>query len=144
MTNVSWAHNSAYLLHGVQIGTQASVHGEDLLVDNGGDGQTVEAVGEGLPQLDIVSSLALIVEAIDAVDGSALMITTQNEEVFWVLDLVCQEETDGLKRLLAAVYVVAKEEVIGLGRETAVFEEAKEIIILAVNVTTNLDCVRWL
>jgi len=31
---------------------------EDLLVDDGGDGQTVEAVGERLPQLDVVPTLA--------------------------------------------------------------------------------------
>ena len=32
---------------------------EDLLVHNGRDGQTVEAVGEGFPQFDVVASLAL-------------------------------------------------------------------------------------
>ena len=31
---------------------------EDLLVHNGRDGQTVEAVGEGFPQFDVVASLA--------------------------------------------------------------------------------------
>lgn len=30
---------------------------EDLLVNNGGDGQTVETVSEGLPQLYVVPSL---------------------------------------------------------------------------------------
>ena len=44
------------------------MHGEDLLINDGGNGQAVEAVGEGLPQLDVVSSLALIVETVDAVD----------------------------------------------------------------------------
>ena len=44
------------------------MHGEDLLVNDGGNGQAVEAVGEGLPQLDVVSSLALIVKTVDAVD----------------------------------------------------------------------------
>lgn len=36
---------------------------EDLLVDNGCDGQTVEAIGEGFPQLDIVATLAFIVKS---------------------------------------------------------------------------------
>ena len=31
---------------------------EDLFIDDGGDGQTVEAVGERLPQLDVVPTLA--------------------------------------------------------------------------------------
>jgi hypothetical protein len=85
------------------------VHGEDLLVDDGGDGQAVEAISEGLPQLDVVPSLALVVEAIDAVDGGALMVAAEDEEVLGILDLVGQEEADGLERLLAAVHVVAKE-----------------------------------
>lgn len=65
------------------------MHGEDLLVNNRGNGQAVEAVGEGLPQLDVVTSLALIVEAVDAVDGRALVVAAQDEEVLRVLDLVC-------------------------------------------------------
>jgi hypothetical protein len=44
------------------------VHGEDLLVDDGGDGQTVEAVGERLPQLDVVAALALVIEAVYTID----------------------------------------------------------------------------
>jgi hypothetical protein len=44
------------------------VHGEDLLVNDGSNGKAVEAVGESLPELDVVSALALIVEAVDTVD----------------------------------------------------------------------------
>lgn len=36
---------------------------EDLLVDNRSDGQAVEAIGEGLPQLDIVTALAFIIKS---------------------------------------------------------------------------------
>lgn len=64
------------------------MHGEDLLVNDGRNGQAVEAVGESLPQLDVVSPLALVVEAIDTVDGGALVVAAQNEEVLRVLDLV--------------------------------------------------------
>jgi hypothetical protein len=42
-----------------------------------------------LPELDIEATLALIIETIDAVDGGTLMVATQEEEVFGVLDLVC-------------------------------------------------------
>lgn len=67
------------------------MHGEDLLVNNGRDRQAVEAVGESLPQLDVVSSLALIVETIDTVDGGTFVVTTQDEKVLRVLDLVGKE-----------------------------------------------------
>lgn len=114
------------------------MHGEDLLVDDGGDGQAVEAVGEGLPQLDVVSSLALIVETVDAVDRGALVVAAQDEEVLGVLDLVGEEQADGLERLLATIDVVTEEEVVGLGREATVLEQTQEIVILAVDVTADL------
>ena len=67
------------------------MHGENLFVNNSRNGQAVEAVGESLPQLDIVSSLAFVVETIDTVDRSALVVATQDEEVLGVLNLVRKE-----------------------------------------------------
>lgn len=99
------------------------MHGEDLLIDNSCNRQAVEAVREGLPQLDIVSALAFIVEAVNAVDGGALVVATQDEEVLGILDFVGQQQTDGLKRLLATVDVVTEEEVVRLWREAAVLEQ---------------------
>lgn len=113
------------------------MHGEDLLVDDSSNGQAVEAVGEGLPQLDVVSSLALIVKAIDTVDGGTLVVTTQNEEVLGVLDLVREEQADSLERLLTTVDVVTEEKVVGLW-ETAVFKQTEEIVVLTVDITADL------
>lgn len=93
-THISRAHDAADLLHGVQIGTQTTVHGEDLLVNDSSNGETVEAVGEGLPKLDVVSTLALVVETVDTVDGSTLVVAAQNEEVLGILDLVGQQQAD--------------------------------------------------
>ena len=138
---VGRSHDSPDLLHGVHVRAQAAVHGEDLLVDDGSDGQAVEAISESLPKLDVVSSLALIVETVDAVDGSALVVTAENEEVLGVLDLVCQQKADGLERLLATVDVVTEEEVVGLGREAAVFEETEKVVVLAVDITADLK--KW-
>ena len=140
-TYVGRAHDTPDLLHGVEVGAQATVHGEDLLINDGGNGQAVEAVGKCLPQLDVVASLALIVETVDAVDGGTLVVAAQNEEVLGVLDLVCQQKADGLERLLATVDVVTEEEVVGLGREAAVFEETEKVVVLAVDITADLK--KW-
>ena len=51
----------------------------------------------------------LIVEAVDSVNGCALVVTTQDEEVFGVLDFVRQQQTNGLQALLSAVDVVTAE-----------------------------------
>jgi len=42
----------------LEVWTKSAMATEDLLVDDGGHRQTVETVGEGLPQLDVVASLA--------------------------------------------------------------------------------------
>lgn len=36
----------------------SNAHAEDLLVDDGGDGEAVETICECLPQFDVVSALA--------------------------------------------------------------------------------------
>lgn len=95
-TYVGRTHHTSDLLHGVEVGAQTAVHSENLLVDDGSNWQTVEAVRERLPQLDVVPPLALVVEPIDAVDRGAFMVTAQDEEVLGVFDLVRQEQADGL------------------------------------------------
>ena len=67
------------------------MHGENLLINDCGDWQTVEAVGECLPQLDVVSTFAFIVKAINTIDRSAFVISSKDEKVLWILDLVCQK-----------------------------------------------------
>jgi hypothetical protein len=204
-------HDSSDLLHGLEVWTEAAVAAEDLLVHDGRDRQTVEAVRERLPQLDVESSLAwteremrlvtrderikqigkikleisafqpvkpsatiiitalkglylgrliharqyrlamirpnrirkcpstsyeltLVVEPVDSVNTGALVVSAEEEEVLRVLDLVREQEADGLERLLAAVHVVAQEEVVRLGREAAVLEQAQQVRVLTVDV----------
>lgn len=137
--NISRAHNPADLLHRVEIRAQTTVHGENLLVDDSSDRKAVEAVGECLPQLDVIATLALVVESINTVDGGTLVVTSKDEEVFGVLDLVGEKQADGLKRLLSSVDIITEEEVIGLGREATVLEESEKIVVLSVNITTDLN-----
>ena len=95
--NICWSHDSAHLLHVRQLGRETAVHAENLLINDRAHWKAVEAVGESLPELDVVAPLALIVEAIDAVDRSALMIAAKKEEVLRVLDLVGEQEADRLQ-----------------------------------------------
>lgn len=64
------------------------MHSEDLFVDNRCDWKTVETIREGFPQLNVISSLTLVVKAIYAVDGCTLVVATKNEEIFGILDFV--------------------------------------------------------
>ena len=56
--HVGRPHDAADLLHRLQVGGEAAVAAEDLLVDDGRDRQAVEAVRERLPQLHVESAFA--------------------------------------------------------------------------------------
>ena len=114
------------------------MHGENLFVNDGCNGQAVEAVGKGLPQLDIVSSFALIVETIDTVDRGTLVVATQDEEILWILDLVGKEQANGLEGLLATINVVTEKEVVSFRRESTVFKQTQKVVVLAVDITADL------
>ena len=72
------------------------MHAENFLVDQSSNGQAIENVAENAPESDGVAAFAFVVEAVDAIDLGALMVTSQEEEVLWVLDLVAQEQAHRL------------------------------------------------
>ena len=63
-----------------------------------------------------------IIEAINSINGGALMIPSQQEEVLRVLDLERQQQADRLDRVLPAVHVVAQEQVVRVRRKSAQLE----------------------
>jgi len=67
--NIRRPHDALDLLHVLQLGAESAVHAENLFVDDGGHGQAVEAVGERLPQLDVVAPFALVVKACSSEKG---------------------------------------------------------------------------
>jgi len=85
------------------------MHADDLVIDDCGARQTVERVTKCLPELHTETTTALVIEAVYPVDACTLMVPSKNEEVLWVLDFVCEEKTDNLKRLLSTINIVAKE-----------------------------------
>ena len=85
------------------------MHTQDLIINESGDGHAVEDVLELFPDADGVAALAFVVETIDTVDLTALVVASQEEEVLLELDFVGQEEDDCLERVLSSIDVVTKE-----------------------------------
>ena len=65
------------------------------------------------------------------------MVSPQQKEVLRVFDLVCQEQADGLQRLLPSVHVVSQEQVVGLWRKTTILKEPQEVCVLSMNITCD-------
>ena len=114
------------------------MHAKYLLVHYSSYRQTIEAVGEGLPQLNVVPTFALVVEAIYSVNTSTFVIATKNEKIFGILDLICQQKADGFETLFSPINVVAEKQVVGGRRKAPVFEKSQEIKVLTMDIPTDL------
>ncbi len=86
--DISRSTDFAELVEDLQFRGEASMHAEDLVVYRGSNGETIEALSENFPEFYRVPSLTLVVEAIDAVDGGALVVASEEEEVLRVLHFV--------------------------------------------------------
>ena len=62
------------------------------------------------------------------------MVSPEEEEVFGEPEFVAEEEHDALDGVLAAVDIITNEEVVAVSRIAAIFEDLKQVTVLAVNV----------
>lgn len=115
------------------------MHAEDLLVDDGGNWEGVECLGEGFPHFDVVSALALVIKPINPIDTSALMISPQQEEILRVFNLIRQHKADRFQTLLPAIYIVPKEQIVGIWRKATILKKPEEVVVLTVHVSADFD-----
>ena len=90
------------------------MHTYDLVINHRTTRQTVEGIAKLLPHFDRKPASALIVEAIDSIDSSTFMVSSQQKEVFRIFNFVSKQQTDNFKRLLSTVNVVAQEQIVRL------------------------------
>ena len=112
--HVARARNVGNLFHLRKLRRESSVHTDNLIVNDGTAGQAVKGIAELLPHLDREATTALVVKAINAINAGALVVATEQKEIFGILDFVGKEETDNLERLFAAINVVSEKEIVGL------------------------------
>lgn len=120
-------------------GGETSVDTENLASDNGGNRQRVETVNECLPDFDIAPPLALVVEPVNSGHVGALVVAAEKEKVLGELELVAEEQQNGLERLLPPVNIVTQEEVVGHGREATHLKHSDQVRVLSVDIADDLD-----
>ena len=129
--------NLSDVIHVLQTRRQTAMHTEDLACHDGSYGQAIEGVNKRLPDFDIASPFAFIVESINPCNIGTLMIAAEDEKVFRELELIAEQKEDGLKALFSTVYIVPKEQIIGFWRKATHLKEPDEIIVLPMDVAHN-------
>jgi hypothetical protein len=109
---------------------EPAVAAEDLASNDSCNRKAVEAVGERLPEFDAVPTLALVVKAVDSVDGSALVVASKKEHVARVLHFVGEQQAHCLERLLATVDIVSQEKESGRIRRPCLLEYSEQVKVL--------------
>lgn len=102
------------------------MHAEDLIIDHSSDGEIVEDLGEGTPDVErAVLADALIVETVDLRDESGFVVASEQGDPVFVPDLECQQHEECLNAVPSAIDIIAKEDVVGIWRVSSDFEELK-------------------
>jgi hypothetical protein len=123
----------------VQLRAETSVDAEELLVHDCGQGKTAERLHAGI--VDGLGVLVLAFELEGEVIGqvATLVVSSQQPEGLGVMDLERPEVKDTLYTEVTTINVITKEEVACLGWVATDLEELHQVVVLAVNVTTDSD-----
>jgi len=85
------------------------VHAHYFLVDESYKGHVVEAIVEGLPESDFVSSFDLVKEPVHPCDCLALMVSSKNNDLVWVSYFKSKEKANDFAALFSSVDVITHE-----------------------------------
>jgi hypothetical protein len=81
---------------------------EDLVIDQCGQGEVVEEVGEVFPNIGVaVFSETLVVEAVDLGDLAGFVVSSEDGDAGGISDLEGNKERYCLNRVVTAVDIVA-------------------------------------
>ena len=98
------------VVQGIYARRKPSVEAEDLVVDQGGEGQVVEQICKVFPDIGVaVFSEALVVEAVDLGDLARFVVTTQDGDALRVADFEGNKQSHGLDGIVASINVVTCE-----------------------------------
>jgi hypothetical protein len=111
------------------------MHTEDLFFNDGSNWEAVEDVAKRLPSLLAESLEAFVVESELPVDIGALVVASEEEEVLWIFDFECEQQTDCFDALPSPVNVISQKQIIGLWGIMACIKDPQQIMVLSVNIT---------
>jgi len=110
MRNLLYTIQCSDVIKGIDAGGETSVQAEDLVIDQGGEGEVVEEIGEVFPYIRIaVFSETFIVEPIDLCDLTGFVVATEDGDALGISDFQGYEEGDGLNGVVTSINIIAHE-----------------------------------
>ena len=99
---------SSDVVQGINTRAQTTMEAEDLILDEGGQRQKVEEVGEVLPDVRItIFSKALIVEAVNLSDLTGLVVAAEDGDARRVANFEGDKKGDGFDAVVTTIDIVA-------------------------------------
>mmetsp|Transcript_2475 Transcript_2475/g.5709 ORF Transcript_2475/g.5709 Transcript_2475/m.5709 type:complete len:382 (+) Transcript_2475:167-1312(+) len=134
--NLLLAVDNAYLIQSVDAGTEPAVDGKYLVLDDGREGKVVEDFGAVPPDVDAAKlAEALVVEAVDLGDLSALVVATDEGDAVGISYLQREEEKESFDTVVTTVDEVSEEEVVFVGTFASDFKEFDQVVELAMDIS---------
>jgi hypothetical protein len=101
-----------------------------LVVNEGGEREEIKEVGEESPHVGVsVFSKALVVKAVYLSNLPGFVVSTEDCYAVPVAKLESDEQCHGFDGIIAAIDVVAHEEVVGIRRVASDAEKLREIVL---------------
>ena len=111
MWNFLYTIESSNVVEGIDTGGETSVETEDLIIDEGGQGEVVEQIGEVFPDIGIaIFAKTLIVETVDLGDLTGFMVASENGDSPRISDLECHKKRYSLNRVVTSINIVSCEQ----------------------------------
>lgn len=123
----------------MQLWRQTTVNAQELLVHNSSQWQGTEGLHTRL--VNILRILVLTFQLEGKVIGqmATLVVTTEQPQAVWIPNLQRPQVKHTLDGEVASVDVVSQEQISGIGWVTTDLEQLHQIIVLAVNISTDGD-----
>jgi len=138
MWDLHAAFEQADLVEGLDIWGEATVDAEDLSFNDGTDTEEVEHFGAVFPRVGVsVLSDRLVVETIDGSDLAGLVVSAQQRDAAWVLQLQAEEQLESLDGVVTTIDEVTHEDITCVGDFASLFEKFEQVVELAMDVTTD-------
>ena len=120
--------NPAELIQAFQVRWNPTGNTEDAALHQGAQWELTQNLYEAFPELDIVQTLAFIIETSMSSHLRNLVMTTKQMNMIWKLTLVDQQSDQHIATLATSVDIIPQEKVGRLFRRTCSGEDLVQLI----------------